>query len=402
MDPAVFVWVRPDDTVAIGDELVGLADGATRDEPPWPFLGLQPWSRQRWAPRVAAVAEQGPGRGADRVEGRRWRDLLVVGRHTTDVVRWTDHGVLVEARRLDTGECAWQHQVSGSEETSAWSRWLTVTDDAVMKRPDSRQAHRDLVRYPDPARGGIRWALSWQLGAARTSGGSGEVLVLYDPDQPFVVGVDVDTGVPRWRFAVPDGGVPVAVRATDHHVVVCAFPADLHRHLPYASHGPRPPVELAAPPAMTVTVHDRATGAVLWSHRWSWPEQVGVLASVTAVTVAGAVVAIQEGNLLCARRISDGVLLWSRPVVELSTKPPQIQRRLPVPLSFRGHDRRMAWIWLQDFHGSVGEGTAITADTLIEPRTGRSLGSESVFHVGDGGLLLARRHGTLICTALPW
>ncbi len=395
VDPATYVWVRPDDVVAIGDVLVDLTTGAARDEPPWPFLGLQPWSRQRWEPRIAAIAEQGPARQADRVQGRRWRDLLVVGRRTG-----TGPGMLVEARRVGSGERVWQHRLSGLPEVTGWSRWLSVTDGAVMERPDARQVDRDLVRHPDLERGGVRWTLPWQLDAAgpSTGAGTGEVVVLYDSDQPFVVGVDADEGVPRWRYPVPGGGIPVAVRATGRHVVVCAFPADLNRHLPFVSHGPQPPIRLAAPPAMTVTVHDRATGTTLWRHSWPWPETDGILASVEALTVAGPVVATQEGDLLHARRIDDGAPLWSLPVASLSTRP---EPRHGIPLSFRGTARRSAWIWLQDFHGSVGAGTATTADTLIDPLTGRPVRLADVFHIGRDGLALTRARDTLTCLALP-
>ena len=403
VDPATVVWVRPDDAVAIGDDLVDVADGATRDEPPWQFLNLQPWSRQRWEPRITAVAEQGPDRlTADRVDARRRQDLLVAGRLTTDVVRGTDRGLLVEARHVGTRECAWQHRVTGPAETNAWSDWLAVTDDAVIVRPTIRGAHRDLLWYPDPASGGVRWSIPWRLDAARPvdDSGSGEVLVLYDPDQPFVVGVDIHAGVPRWRFEVPDGGIPVAVRATEHHVVVCAFPADLNRHLPYMRYDPVP-IRLAAQPTLTVTVHDRATGTSLWRHRWPWPEATAMRASVMGVTVAGEVVATQEDGQLHARRIADGVPLWTRPLAELFTKSPVPPARRRIRLKFRGTTRRSEWIWLQQSHGSVGDRTATTADTLIDPLTGELVRLDDVFHVSGDGLALARSRDALTCLALP-
>lgn len=404
VDPATLVWVRPDDAVAIGDDLVDLADGTTRDEPPWPFLHLQPWSRQLWEPRRTAVAEQGPDRlNADQVSARRWQNLLVAGRHTTDSVSGTGRGLLVEARYMGTRECAWRHRVSGAAETAAWTDWLAVTDDTVSLRSTLVGEHRDLLRHPDLESGGIRWAIPWRLDVARPVDdcGSGELIVLYDRDQPYVVGVDAQTGVPHWRFEVPDGGIPVAVRATERHVVVCAFPADLNRHLPYQSKSyNRRPVVLAAPPALTVTVHDRATGTPLWRHQWPWPSATGILAAGWGMTVAGEAVATQEDGWLHARRIADGASLWTRPLAELFTKSPVPPARRRIRLKFRGSTRRTEWMWLQQFHGSAGDGTATTADTIIQPLTGESVRLDDVIHISGDGLALTRSRDALTCLTL--
>lgn len=94
------------------------------------------WVRRRWEPRITAVAEQGRDRlTADRVSARCWKDLLAAGRHATTDGGGTGRGLLAEARHVGTRECAWQHRMTGPAETTAWSDWPAVTDDAVTKSP---------------------------------------------------------------------------------------------------------------------------------------------------------------------------------------------------------------------------------------------------------------------------
>ena len=413
--------MRVDGVLVLGDELIDIGTGLAVTEPAWRFLGLGPWSRQDWEPEAVPPGAQGPS-GADRCETRLWDGLLVVGKHGGNR---GDPSMLVEARDAASREVAWQHRVSGAHDVAMWSAWLNAMDGTVLERQSAGTLY-----YPDIRTGGCRWALSWHTLERREgqpADDTGEIVTVFDSGQPVVSGIDAGSGRVLWRAGTPEGTIPVAVRACGDYVIVCSFPEDTDGHLFDVSHAPAPPIVLAGAcackqpvassdepnscgrcggflaPWMTVTVHDRHTGAALWSHRWPWHDDLGILAEVQALTIAdsafGWVIVTQEGPVLYARRLADQALLWSLPVSSLADLPPQ-----PPGPTFTFHwmtGRALpGWAWLQRDSGSAAAGTRTTADLLIHPVTGEHVGLTDVLYVSDEGLAVTVTGDTITCHAL--
>jgi hypothetical protein len=156
---------------------------------------------------------------------------------------------------------------------------------------------------------------------------------------------------------------------------------------------------------MTVSVHDRRGGEELWSRRWPWHDQHGVLAVVEALTLAdtgaGGVVITQEETALTARPLTDPTPLWSIDVTDLFGS--LAGRRVDPPYAFAGTGwgRRPAWVWLQRATGSVAEGTRTTHDVFVHARTGTTHALTGVFYLSADGRALSRTGDALTCYALP-
>ena len=433
--PGLHIWVRADEILVLGDELVDVATGAAVAEDPSAFLGRLPWSQQQWEPDIEPVATRVEAKRVERRYARVHRGLLVVGTSTGRGEYPPRYEFIVQATRGGGGPVAWQHTISGIEELGMWMHWLQARDGCMIGRPDPNRSGRRTFCHPDLGTGDCAWYLRWdtktwpppQAGTAP----SGECVILFDSSQPVVGAFDAGTGAPSWRIDLAEGTIPVAVRAWGDYVVVCSFPRDTTRQPTIThSHSVPPPIRLAGActcehpaagreanicdtcsgffrPWMTVGVHDRATGSALWNRRWPYGDRLGILAVVDALSLAdssaGPVVVTQEQHVLRAWRMADGAALWELSPQSMTDPAWRSVRKSGMPRAFAGttKSRRMPWIWLQESTGSVREGTRAYLNVFIDPLTARQVSLADVFHLREDGLAIAKTRGTITCYALP-
>jgi hypothetical protein len=407
VDPGAHVWVRPDDMVVVGDELVAIASGETVHEPAWPFLDLQPWSRQLWEPYVGywadwpAVLEEElvtEGQFPDNCYARWWGDLLVVAKlpvYDLDGSAPSRDRLAVEARRGDRS--VWSHDVTDPRAYAAWLSWLSCRGGVL----ESMSRQPDPIHYPDLETGACRWSLPadhrrWRPDRA-VPADPGHVLVTFNTNQPGVVGIDADNGQVCWRVDTPDGTLPVDVAAGVGHLAVCAFPAASPPDQPY----------------LTIETYNRSTGQVMWSHRWPWDGRSGAPHPAAVCALAGAdsgeIIVTQEGGFLRARTLAEGTLLWSCPVraipgvVPGAGRPSYSPERDSVAIQFEctNRDHRPAWVWLHQMTRFSFLDRDRRADIFVHAATGRTATLSDAFHLTATGLVLALSDDTLTCLALP-
>jgi outer membrane protein assembly factor BamB len=277
-----------------------------------------------------------------------------------------------------------------------WFWWLRSShpdvDLLIPHGPHSSGTPRRLALL-DPATGQAKWDIDWsdrvfgnRVFGHRLQQAAGSRQVRLAPtylDRGFpgeweagLAGIDEADGTLLWHIAYPSvnsGGwrSPVYLGSSGRYLVLVGVPR-LHDDKG----------------RITVAVHDRLTGRLVWDVRW--PDRTEPGTPVAGVAdICGNIVLTLEGDFLRARRIEDGRQLWS------TVPPPR------YGLGDQGRAPATQWAWLWHAKADPGPAACEGKDLFIHAPTGRYLTISRAFHQTQDDLVLTHAGGMLTCLELP-
>ena len=394
VNPPTRVWVRGDDVVVLGDDLVDPSSG-DKTHRPSTFVDLDPWSIVYDpigpAAELAAVPPE-----HKLALCRRWRGHLAVA-------AMTGWGLAVEIMSAD-GAIRAQHRATDDRATRMWQNWFAEDLVGVVRAAGATAAtagaEPSVIELPEPLTGATRWSLPadprrWPLlpSDTRSAGTSSHGQNSIVAHRRGVAAVGHNSSV-AWSLSTP-GETWVAEVVTvggrsDGRDLVIVF--EVSSRSEYGE-------------SVRITIRDRSDGTIRWS-RWVQcrrnPTGIGAVGSTSpggrlarsAIAATGDAVIYVDDKAVRARSLDDE-LLWMIPLEDLD--PPPARHQPPLVRLRNSGDPGSAnrrWTWLTPSASSSGR------SAFIDSQTGRLEYLDGAFHLTGSDLVLTYADGLVQCLAL--